>query len=53
MGELYNGVDMDHPAIRAAVHNMVKNGENKKQIMKVVGIPEEVADKHIASAPKS
>jgi len=42
----YNGVDMDHPSIVNAVQNMIRRGEGKEKIMKVVGCPGEIVDKH-------
>jgi hypothetical protein len=49
---LYNNVDMDHPSIRAAIETMTRQGESKEKIMRVVGVPGEVVDKHQKSMPK-
>ena len=52
MADKYNNVDMDHPSIVAAIHNMTKQGQKKEDIMRVVGVPGEVVDKHSKTAPK-
>ena len=48
----YGGVEMTHPSIIAAVHNMTKQGASKETIMRVVGVPGEVVDMHQKSMPK-
>jgi mannose/fructose/N-acetylgalactosamine-specific phosphotransferase system component IIB len=41
----YQGVDVEHPTIKAAIENMTKQGEPKEKIMRVVGMPAEVIDR--------
>ena len=41
----YAGVDVDHPRIVEYIRNMLKQGEKKEKIAKVVGMPLEVVDR--------
>lgn len=43
----YMGVDTDDSDIVNAIRNMDSRGASKEQIMKVVGMPFEVIDKHV------
>ncbi len=38
----YQGVDVNHPTIVEAIKTMVKQGERREKICKVVGMPHEV-----------
>lgn len=48
----YNGVDVNHPSIIAAIQNMTKQGKRKEEIMRVVGVPAEVVESHQRAMPK-
>ena len=38
----YQEVDVQHPQVRAAIRNMIKEGANDNKIVRVVGMPHEV-----------
>ena len=42
----YNGVDVDHPTIVSTIKKMVEEGKPKSEIVRVVGMPHEVVEKH-------
>lgn len=44
----YMGVDTDDSDIVNAIRNMDNRGASKEQIIKVVGMPMEVVDRHVA-----
>jgi len=48
----YQGVNVEHPRIVEAIRTMVKRGESKERIAKIVGMPYEVVDKHVQEAKK-
>ena len=48
----YNGVDVDHPSIVNAVHNMTKQGKKIEDIMQVTGMPAEVVKMHQQTTSK-
>ncbi len=43
----FMGVSTDDPDIVKAIRNMRENGAEKDQIMRVIGMPAEVIDKHV------
>jgi hypothetical protein len=42
----YQGVDVDHPTIVAAIKAMAKQGDSTEKISQVVGMPYEVVKKY-------
>lgn len=42
----YNGVDVDHPSIVSTIKKMAEDGKPKSEIVRVVGMPHEVVEKH-------
>ena len=42
----YAGVSVEHPTIISTIKNMVKQGKKKEEIMRVVGMPGEVVERH-------
>lgn len=48
----YNDVNVNDPRIRSAVQNMKKQGYDKAAMVKLIGAPSEVIDKHLRSLEK-
>lgn len=48
----YQGVSVDHPSIVAAIENLARQGKEKMEIAKIVGMPYEVVDKHVQRVKK-
>jgi len=48
----YNGVSVEHPSIIDAIHNLTKQGKPVEYIMRVVGMPQEVVQRHARTVPK-
>ena len=46
----YAGVDVDNPRIVDAIKTLSKQGKNNGQIMRIVGMPQEVVDKYAREA---
>lgn len=46
------GVNVNDPRIRSAVQNMSKQGYSKDAMVKLIGAPSEVIDKHLRSLEK-
>jgi hypothetical protein len=46
----YAGVDVDHPRIVEAIKALTKQGKEKAEIQKLVGMPYEVVDRHMRAA---
>lgn len=45
MADMYNGVRTDHPRIVEAIETLVKLKKPRKEIMEIVGMPQEVVEK--------
>jgi len=48
----YQGVDVDHPQIVAAIKTAAQRGMSQEAISKVVGMPPEVVRKHMREVGK-
>lgn len=42
----YNGVDTEHPSVRDGIRVLQSQGKRKEEIMRIIGVPKEVVDKH-------
>ena len=46
MSETYQGVPTDHPRIVEYIKNMVRQGQSREDICRIVGMPHEVVEKY-------
>ena len=52
MPQAYQGVSVDHPSIVSSIKTMAKQGKKVSEIMRVVGMPKEVVERHAPHARK-
>ena len=46
----YQGVSVEHPRIVDAIKNLAKQGKSKDEIRRIVGMPNEVIERHTPKA---